>query len=270
MVSLIMPSLFGSPRRGKTAHWMALVRGSRRWMIFQAKLTNQKLPTVFVDVLYSREAGRQLTAGADSFEFLLNSSDLVPSRGDVTLRELLSGMGDSMSEGLRIGGNTIHLRQILEQVSKEIEGKALYSTELLFVWDEQLPILTQVADFMDERDPRELLFLRHMEDFFSLLCKHQGVIPSGSSFSLLSRFPSPFKRPDVVLIHSGKLSQIELGMLYGVFQLRETLLADFTERRLKRYLRLMEKLGLRTGLTAEELDELAQGLLIELEWFHEA
>lgn len=266
-----MFSLFGSMVSGKSSRWMLLVQGSQQWAAFQRGSQPQgKLPAVFVDVLYSREAGRQLMAAANSLEYLLNSSDLVPLRGDLTLREFLLELTTTMSEGLRLGGNTIHIRRCLDQVSLEVESRAIYSTELLFVWDEQLPILARAADFMDERDPRELLFLKHMEDFLESLCERQGVNRSGTSFSSLSRFPSPFKRPEVVLIHSGKLSPRELTMLHGVIQLREALLADFTEGRLKRYLRGIKKLGLRLGFTAEELDELAQGLRIELEWFHHA
>lgn len=223
--------------------------------------------TKFIDVLYSREAKRQLSAVMDNLRFLRNSSNLVPMSSDVTLPDMLLQLEASMTDGLRFGGNTIDIRRRLEQVKLEIESKALYSTELLFAWDEQLPILTQVADFMDARDPREILLLRHMENFFELL-SHRGR--SGQLFSSYSGGPaSAFKGLELALIYNGDLSQRELRRLYGAFHVRERLFKRFTKGRLRSYLRRMKKVGVRSGLDPKKLDELKDELLIELAWFHE-
>lgn len=254
----------------------ASIRGSSHWSLYRRPIRSES-PAVFVNMLYGAETWRQVNIGEESLDHIskVYSKRSYRRLHSDALRELLWELGSAMNNCFYYGGNTIYIRQCLENVKLWVEQRPGVTPEWelqpqSFEWKaaEILKNLIQVADYLDERDPREVLLLKHMDDFFELLCAKQELPRNQSTFATYRRGFAPLKRQKLMIIHDGDLPRRKLRKFYGVFRLREGLLRNFTEGRLKSYLRRMNRIGVDSGLELEALNELETGLLIELELFH--
>lgn len=120
---------------------------------------------------------------------------------------------------------------------------------------EHLITLARVADLFDERDPREVPFVRHMEKFLSLIM----YFP-----------PEGYWLTDSYVTNNSRLrpKRRAVKLFRDILVEREKLFFEFNQKRLDTYFSKFRLLGRELDFENNVVAGLEDELLIELEWFH--
>lgn len=153
------------------------------------------------------------------------------------------------------GAPTEPFRKWLEEIRLEWRKFPLLSNSEIIRGERFLTALTKAADTLDERDPRELPFIRQMEVFIRLIVLNEFL--DRSHYYAISRVSkwADFNPRDAAL-------------LIEVVNAREKVFKGFSKRALGNYCSKFKILGLRAGLSEATMGSLEDELLIELSWFH--
>jgi hypothetical protein len=187
----------------------------------------------------------------DAHNFLLiANSDLY---GTPPYMKLMAELDNALEAVIYHGASTARFRECYAAVALQWTETSWPEADTLRRKDEHLITLARVADLLDERDPRELPFVRQMDRFVKLIMDDvpEDRFYSASYVSNQSLLRGPEER-----------------LFRSVLNDREKFFRAFERKRLDGYCTNLRNLGLRAGLSRKTVYDLEDELLIELEWFH--
>lgn len=150
------------------------------------------------------------------------------------------------------GAATTRFREAYESIALQWESTSRPEADTLRRKHEHLITLARVAELLDERDPRELPFVRQMDRFVRLLLVDVAE----------ERF-----YPISYVSGAARFRKVDERSFRSVLNDREKFFRAFERKRLDAYCESFRDFGLRVGLTEAVVHSLEDTLLIELEWF---
>lgn len=183
---------------------------------------------------------------------LIGKSELY---SDQYYMKLLAASDRALEAVVYHGAPTEGFRETIPAIAREWAKPSDATEETILRGNEHLITLARVADLLDERDPRELAFVRQMERFVELIVTKK-LVPEATFYPVSS-----------LLADAGFFGH-EDKLFRSVIADREKYFREFDRKRLNDYCGTLRDLGLRVGLSRKVVHELEDTLFIELEWFH--
>lgn len=192
-----------------------------------------------------------MTRAKDAHNFLLiANSDLY---GTPPYMKLMAELDNALEAVVYHGASTARFRDCYAAIVPQWDRTSWAQADTLHRRDEHLVTLARVADLLDERDPRELPFVRQMDRFVKLI---MDDVPEERFYSAS------------YVSNHGRFRKDDERAFRSVLNDREKFFRAFERKRLDGYCTNLRNLGLRAGLSRKTVYALEDELLIELEWFH--